>query len=74
MLKKKITAVLPQLRSQKRDLWQVLTWDEGATLLSSPDLMSWLSSALMPTAHPRRDQCCLLAPRTVGCCRPDRCR
>jgi len=47
IVKKKITAVLPQLRSQKRDLWQVLTWDEGTTLLRSPDLMDWLSSELI---------------------------
>lgn len=46
-LQKKITAVLPQLRSQKRTLWQVLTWDEGATLLRSADLMNWLSSELI---------------------------
>ncbi|MBD3884702.1 DUF1822 family protein [Phormidium tenue FACHB-886] len=46
-LKKKITAVLPQLRSQQRTLWQVLTWDEGARLLKSRDLMNWLSSELI---------------------------
>ena len=52
MLKKKITAVLPQLRSQKRQLWQVLTWDEGTTLLRSPDLVDWFSSELMTrSAH-----------------------
>lgn len=47
-LQKKIAAVLPQLRSQKRTLWQVLTWAEGSLLLSSPELSRWLASELMP--------------------------
>jgi Protein of unknown function (DUF1822) len=49
-LQNKIAAVLPQLRSQKRTLWQVLTWDEGATLFQSSDLMNWFASELMPAS------------------------
>ncbi|MBF2020048.1 MAG: DUF1822 family protein [Hydrococcus sp. C42_A2020_068] len=34
--------LIPQLQSPNRPLWQVLTWEQGAALLSSPDLLDWL--------------------------------
>lgn len=35
-----LATVLPQL--QNRPLWQVLTWEQGAAVLISPDLLNWI--------------------------------
>ncbi|AFY78245.1 Protein of unknown function (DUF1822) [Pleurocapsa sp. PCC 7327] len=34
--------LIPQLQSPNRPLWKVLTWEQGAALLSSPELLDWL--------------------------------
>lgn len=35
-----LLTLLPQLRN--RPLWQVLTWEQGAAVLTTPDLLNWL--------------------------------
>jgi hypothetical protein len=35
-----LATVLPQL--QNRPLWQVLTWEQGTAVLTSPDLLNWI--------------------------------
>ena len=37
-----LTPLLPQLRSPDCILWQVLSWEQGANLLSNPELADWL--------------------------------
>ncbi len=37
-----LEALLPQLQSPQRQLWQVLTWEQGAVVLTSPELLNWL--------------------------------
>lgn len=37
-----LAAKLPQLQSLDRPLWQVLTWEQAAAVLTSPDLLDWL--------------------------------
>ncbi|MBD1893389.1 DUF1822 family protein [Coleofasciculus sp. FACHB-129] len=39
-----LLTLLPQLRN--RPLWQVLTWEQGATVLTTPDLLNWLYQPL----------------------------
>lgn len=36
--------LLPQLHN--RPLWQVLTWEQGAVVLTTPDLLNWLYQSL----------------------------
>jgi len=35
-----LATLLPQL--QNRPLWQVLTWEQGSAVLTSPDLLNWI--------------------------------
>lgn len=37
-----LMAKLPQLQSPDCPLWQVLTWEQAAAVLTSPDLLDWL--------------------------------
>ena len=37
-----LLTLLPQLRN--RPLWQVLTWEQGAAVLTTPDLLNWYQS------------------------------
>jgi hypothetical protein len=39
-----LLTLLPQLRN--RPLWQVLTWEQGAAVLTTPDLLNWLYQSL----------------------------
>ncbi|HEY9296875.1 MAG TPA: DUF1822 family protein, partial [Phormidium sp.] len=39
-----LLTLLPQLRN--RPLWQVLTWEQGAAVLTTPDLLNWLYQPL----------------------------
>jgi len=40
---------LSQVSSQDVELWQVLTWEQGAVLLTTPDLLNWLYN--LPKQH-----------------------
>ncbi|PSB23490.1 DUF1822 family protein [Stenomitos frigidus] len=41
-VQKKLTNLLPQLQSPQCSLSQLLTWEEGATILTFPELADWL--------------------------------
>jgi hypothetical protein len=42
IMQTKLTALLPQLKSPERELWEVLTWEQATTVLTNPDLLSWI--------------------------------
>jgi hypothetical protein len=33
---------LPELQSPEQELWQVLTWEQGAVILTHPELLNWV--------------------------------
>lgn len=33
---------LPELQSAERQLWQVLTWEQGTVVLTNPELLNWV--------------------------------
>ena len=37
-----LEARLPELQSPDRQLWQVLTWEQGALVLTNPELVNWV--------------------------------
>lgn len=37
-----LMALLPRLQSPDHQLWQVLSWEQGAAVLTSPELLDWL--------------------------------
>jgi hypothetical protein len=41
-MRSELEALLPELQSPDRQLWQVLTWEQGAAVLTSPELLNWL--------------------------------
>lgn len=43
-----LTALLPQIQSAREFLWQVLTWEQAAILLQSPELLTWLYQQIAP--------------------------
>jgi hypothetical protein len=43
-----LLTLLPQLRN--RPLWQVLTWEQGVAVLTTPDLLNWLYQSLTENA------------------------
>ncbi|MBD2607050.1 DUF1822 family protein [Scytonema hofmannii FACHB-248] len=41
-MQNELTALLPQLHSPERELWQVLNWEQGTAILTSPELLNWV--------------------------------
>ncbi|HEY9668822.1 MAG TPA: DUF1822 family protein [Coleofasciculaceae cyanobacterium] len=41
-MRSELEALLPQLQSPQCQLWQVLTWEQGAVVLSNPELLNWV--------------------------------
>jgi len=41
-LQAELEPLIPQLQDPNRSLWQTLTWEQGAPLLTSPELLRWL--------------------------------
>jgi hypothetical protein len=41
-MQNELTALLPQLDSPERELWQVLNWEQGTAVLTSPELLNWV--------------------------------
>jgi hypothetical protein len=41
-IRSELEALLPQLQSPERQLWQVLTWEQGIVVLTSPELLNWV--------------------------------
>jgi hypothetical protein len=49
-----LAPLIPQLQSPERPLWQTLTWEQGALLLTSPDLLDWLYRVQTQTPKTRQ--------------------
>ena len=41
-MRSQLEVLLPQLQSADRQLWQVLTWEQGIAVLSTPELINWV--------------------------------
>jgi Protein of unknown function (DUF1822) len=41
-LQSELTPLIPQLQSLHRPLWEILTWEQGSLLLTTPELVNWL--------------------------------
>ncbi len=41
-IRSELEALLPQLESPERQLWEVLTWEQGTTVLTNPELLNWV--------------------------------
>ena len=41
-IRSELEALLPQLQSPECQLWQVLTWEQGTAVLTSPELLNWV--------------------------------
>ena len=41
-LRSQLEALLPELQSPEQNLWQVLTWEQGAVILTHPELLNWV--------------------------------
>lgn len=41
-VRSELEALLPQLQSPSRQLWEVLTWKQGEAVLTSPELLEWV--------------------------------
>ena len=41
-MQNELTALLPQLQVPERELWQVLNWEQGTAVLTSPELLNWV--------------------------------
>ncbi|MCC5610469.1 DUF1822 family protein [Nostoc sp. CHAB 5834] len=37
-----LATLLPQLQSPERELWEVLTWEQGSAVLTNPELLNWV--------------------------------
>ena len=52
-MRSELEALLPQLQSPDRHLWQVLTWEQGAAVLNSPELLNWLYQVQSQNVEPQ---------------------
>lgn len=41
-MQRELTTLLPQLQSPESELWQVLTWEQGKTVLTNRELLNWV--------------------------------
>jgi hypothetical protein len=41
-LRSELEALLPQLESPERQLWEVLTWEQGSAVLTNLELLNWV--------------------------------
>lgn len=41
-IRSELIAKLPQLQAPNRQLWQILSWEQGAFLLTNPELLHWV--------------------------------
>ncbi|MBE9198881.1 MULTISPECIES: DUF1822 family protein [unclassified Nodularia (in: cyanobacteria)] len=46
-----LTALLPQLQSSQRELWEVLTWEQGTAVLTNPELLRWIYNCQQQTPN-----------------------
>lgn len=47
-----LEALLPNLQSSDRQLWQVLTWEQGALVFTNPELLNWVYQLQQPGGQP----------------------
>jgi hypothetical protein len=40
-LKNKLNVLLSEIKNSERELWEILNWEEAATLLRDPELLNW---------------------------------
>jgi hypothetical protein len=50
-MRSELEALLPQLQSPECQLSQVLTWEQGAVVLTSPELLNWVYQAHRQERH-----------------------
>lgn len=41
-MRSELEALLPELESSDSQLWQVLSWEQGAVVLTNPELLNWV--------------------------------
>jgi hypothetical protein len=41
-IRSELEALLPELESPERHLWEVLTWEQGTVVLTNPELLNWV--------------------------------
>lgn len=41
-IRSELEGLLPQLESPERQLWEVLTWEQGTVVLTNPELLNWV--------------------------------
>jgi hypothetical protein len=41
-MRSQLEQLLPELRSPDRQLWEVLSWEQGAVVLTNPELLKWV--------------------------------
>lgn len=49
IIQNELLALLPQLRSPRTELWQVLTWEQGKVVLTHPELLNWIDNLQQQT-------------------------
>lgn len=49
-LQSELTPLIPQLQSSHRPLWEILSWEQGALLLTTPELVNWLYNIRMESS------------------------
>jgi hypothetical protein len=42
VIENELVRLLPRLQAPETELWQVLNWQQGSTVLTSPDLIGWI--------------------------------
>lgn len=52
-MRSELEALLPQLQSPQCQLWQVLTWEQGAVVLSNPELLNWVYQLQRQSEQPK---------------------
>jgi hypothetical protein len=70
-LQAKLLEMLPQIHKSESPLWQILTWEEAATILTQPQLAEWFErqrrTPLLSSSQPEIVP--LEAPRSTVVCR-----
>jgi hypothetical protein len=41
-MRSQLEALLPELHSSDRELWEVLSWEQGGVVLTNPELLNWV--------------------------------
>jgi hypothetical protein len=50
-MQSELTALLPHLQIPERELWEVLTWEQGTAVLTSPEILSWIYNMQKQDSH-----------------------